>query len=119
MTALASLVPAIGTLLVWIPMGLFLIATGHPGAGALELVWGALVVGIATDYIIRPKLVGSDNGVPTLLTFIALFGGAEVFGLLGLVVGPVIVTLAVALIRTYQAEIAAVRRNTVLPAAPE
>jgi predicted PurR-regulated permease PerM len=114
-TALASLVPAVGTLLVWIPMGLYLIATGHLGAGILELIWGALVVGITTDYVIRPKLVGSDDAVPTLLTFIALFGGVEVFGLIGLVLGPVTVAVAVALLRTYQAEVRQIRQSLVPP----
>ena len=43
-TALASLVPAIGTLIVWVPAGLYLFLTGHPAAASLELLWGALVV---------------------------------------------------------------------------
>ena len=114
-TALASLVPAVGTLLVWIPMGLYLLATGHVGAGILELIWSALLVGITTDYVIRPKLVGNDDAVPTLLTFIALFGGVEVFGLIGLVLGPVTVAVAVALLRTYQQEVRVIRQSLLPP----
>jgi predicted PurR-regulated permease PerM len=114
-TALASLVPAVGTLLVWVPMGLYLVSTGHVGAGILELIWGAVIVGITTDYVIRPKLVGSDDAVPTLLTFIALFGGVEVFGLIGLILGPVTVAVAVALLRTYQAEVRVIRQSLVPP----
>lgn len=105
LTAICSVVPAVGTLLVWVPVGVGLIVSGHPGAGIFELLWGALVVGILSDYVIRPRLVGRHGHVPTLLTFIALFGGVKVFGLLGLVVGPVIAAVALALVRTYDREI--------------
>jgi predicted PurR-regulated permease PerM len=94
-------------MLVWVSIGLGLIVSGHPGAGIFELVWGALVVGIVSDYIIRPKLVGGSGHVPTLLTFIALFGGVKVFGLLGLIIGPVVAAVALALVRTYDREIRA------------
>jgi predicted PurR-regulated permease PerM len=104
LTAMCSLVPAIGTLLVWVPVGIGLIATGHVAVGIFEFVWGALVVGVVSDYVIRPRLVGSGGHVPTLLTFISLFGGVRVFGLLGLIVGPVIAAVALALLRTYNRE---------------
>jgi len=55
------------------------------------------------DYVIRPKLVGRTGQVPTLITFISLFGGVEIFGLVGLIVGPVIASVALALLRTYDA----------------
>ncbi|HET9934805.1 MAG TPA: AI-2E family transporter, partial [Polyangiaceae bacterium] len=105
LTAVCSLVPALGTLLVWVPVGIGLIVSGHVGAGIFELVWGALVVGILSDYVIRPKLVGAGGHVPTLLTFISLFGGVKLFGLMGLIVGPVIAAVALALVRTYDREI--------------
>jgi predicted PurR-regulated permease PerM len=105
LTVMGSVIPAVGTLLVWVPVGVGLILTGHVGAGAFELLWGALVVGIVSDYVIRPKLVGGGGHVPTLLTFISLFGGVKVFGLIGLIIGPVIASVALALVRTYDREI--------------
>ncbi len=102
-TALASLIPAVGTLLIWVPAGLYLFATGHPAKAIIELVWGTLIVVGFSDYVIRPRLVG-DEAMPTLLVFIALFGGLEVFGLSGLVVGPVVMALAVAVLRLYTEE---------------
>ncbi len=116
LTAVASLVPAVGTLLVWAPIGAYLVATGHPVAGACELAYGALVVVGFSDYLLRPKLVGDEEAVPALLTFVALFGGVEVFGLIGLVLGPVIVTLAVAMLRTYYEEVAIRRLGDEAPA---
>jgi predicted PurR-regulated permease PerM len=101
LTAICSLVPVVGTLLVWVPVGIALVFSGSVGSGIFVLVWGAMVVGIVCDYVIRPKLVRGKSQVPTLFTFIALFGGVEVFGLVGLIVGPVIASVALALLRTY------------------
>jgi predicted PurR-regulated permease PerM len=102
-TAIASLVPAVGTLIVWVPAGLYLLAIGSLGAGVVELAWGALVVVGFSDYVIRPRLVG-DEGMPAILTFLALFGGLEVLGLPGLIAGPVLMALAVAVLRLYARE---------------
>jgi predicted PurR-regulated permease PerM len=107
LTAVCSLVPAVGTLLVWVPIGIVLAISGHVAAGSFVLVWGALAVVVLCDYVIRPKLVGGQGHMPTLITFIALFGGVEVFGLLGLIVGPVIASVALALLRTYDAALCA------------
>lgn len=107
LTAICSLVPAVGTLLVWLPVGLSLIIMDRVGAGVFTLLWGGLVVVGLSDYVIRPLLVGGQGHVPTLLTFIALFGGLEVFGLLGLIIGPVIAAVALALLRTYDREMCA------------
>jgi predicted PurR-regulated permease PerM len=99
-TALASLIPAVGTLLIWIPAGVYLIAIDHPARAVIELSWGALMVVGFSDYVIRPRMVG-DAAMPTLLVFIALFGGLEAFGLSGLILGPVLMAVAVAVLRLY------------------
>lgn len=101
LTAVASLLPGVGTLLVWVPIGIFLIATGHPAMGVLQLVWGALVVVGASDYVIRPALVGRHSTMPALLTFTGLFGGVEVFGLIGLILGPLIMALSFSLLKMF------------------
>lgn len=103
-TAVASLIPAVGTLLIWVPAGVYLILINHAGMGILELAWGMLVVVGVSDYIIRPRLVGGHGSVPELLTFAALFGGVEVFGLIGLLIGPLVMALGVATLRIYAAE---------------
>ena len=108
LTAVCSLLPAVGTLVVWVPVGVGLLLSGHTTAGIFVLVWGLLVVSIATDYVVRPKLVGKRGRVPALLTFIALFGGVETFGLMGLIVGPVVAAVSLAMLRTYDREISAI-----------
>ena len=100
-TAIMSLVPGVGTLLVWVPAGVFLLVTGHPGMAVLELVWGSLIVVGASDYIIRPRLVGGHGTMPPLFTFAALFGGVEVFGLAGLILGPLIMSVSFAILRIF------------------
>ena len=104
LTAVASLLPAVGTMLVWMPAGFFLIGTGHVGSGIFELVYaGAMVVGF-TDYVLRPRLVGGHGEMPALVTFVSLFGGVEVFGFIGLILGPLLMSIAIALLRIYADE---------------
>jgi predicted PurR-regulated permease PerM len=109
LTAFASLVPAVGTLLIWVTIGVVQLAAGHVGAGVAQLIYSALTVGIFTDYIVRPRLVGHERGVPTILVFVALFGGIEVFGVIGLILGPVLVTLSWAILKTYAQAVAEIR----------
>ena len=105
-TALASLIPAVGTALVWLPIGIYLVLSGHGVRAAIELTWGFVVVVAISDYVIRPRLIGSkDKGHP-LLMLIALLGGIEVFGLAGLIVGPVVMSLFVSILRIYEREVA-------------
>ncbi len=105
LTALASLIPGVGTLLIWVTIGVVQILTGHVGAAVVELVYSALTVGILSDYVIRPRLVGSEKGMPAIVVFVALFGGVEVFGITGLILGPVLATLSLAILETYAREV--------------
>ena len=116
-TAIASLVPAVGTMLVWIPAGVALILFGHPGKGIFELIWGGVFVVAISDYVIRPRLVGGESELPSLVTFAALFGGVEVFDLKGLILGPVLMSLAVAVLRLYASETRLRRHLTEKPVA--
>src|SRR4051794_13707062 len=59
LTAVASIMPAVGTALVWVPVGLVTMATGHFGRGLGVLAWGAVLVVFVADYVLRPRLVGT------------------------------------------------------------
>lgn len=104
LTAAASLIPAVGTLLLWVPLGIFLMLTGHTAWGVVLLIYGATVVVGVSDYLIRPLLVGRHGNLSQLLTFVALFGGLEAFNVPGLVLGPLLMMLAVAVLRIYERE---------------
>lgn len=111
LTAVASLLPGVGTVLVWVPVGIYLILTGHAAMGIVELLYGLGVVVGFSDYVLRPWLVGRDAEIPALLMFAALFGGIETFGLIGLILGPLLMSLSVALIRIYERERETSRRT--------
>ena len=103
-TAVASFVPAVGVLLVILPVSAMLFLVDHPVYATIELVYSLIfVVGIC-DYVIRPRLVQGETKVPALITFASLFGGVEAFGLKGLIIGPVLMSLAFAVLRLYAAE---------------
>ncbi len=105
LTAFASFVPLIGTAIIWGPVAIYLAATDHVLGGVFILVWGLVVVMALADYVIRPRLVGSKGGGHPLLMLIALLGGIEVFGLAGLFVGPILMSLFLATLRIYEREI--------------
>jgi predicted PurR-regulated permease PerM len=105
LTAVASLIPVLGTMIVWVPVGVILIATGHVAAGVFQFVWGALVVTTLVDYVIRPRVVGSESRSHTLLFLIGLIGGVELLGPMGIIAGPIIMALFVAVLRVYRREI--------------
>jgi len=103
-TAVASFVPAVGTLLVIIPVTIGLFLVDMPGHATLELALSLVFVVAICDYVIRPRLVQGETKVPALITFASLFGGVEAFGLKGLILGPVLMSLALAVLRLYAAE---------------
>jgi predicted PurR-regulated permease PerM len=80
---------------------------GHPVRAVLLVVWGVLIVTSLADYVIRPRIVGSRGHGHPLLTLIALLGGIEVFGLAGLIVGPINMSIFVAAFRLYEREVKA------------
>ena len=102
LTGVVSLVPAFGTMLVWLPAAVMLMSTGHTGAGVFELAWGALVVVALCDYVVRPRLVGGGETMSTWMMFVALFGGIKLFGVVGLLLGPLIAGVALTTLRVYE-----------------
>lgn len=95
LTAVLSLLPALGASLVWGPLAAWLFATGQLGSALALVVWGTLVVSMA-DNVLRPMLVGRDTGMPDYMVLISTFGGIAVLGLNGFVVGPTIAAMFMA-----------------------
>jgi predicted PurR-regulated permease PerM len=95
-----SIIPALGTALIWVPAVIYLFAVGKTVAAAGLGLWCALVVG-TVDNFLRPKLVGADTRMPDLLILLSTFGGLSMFGAVGLVLGPVIAALFVAVWQIY------------------
>jgi predicted PurR-regulated permease PerM len=97
----ASVVPIVGTGLVWVPAGVYLLLMGHLGAGVGVMVW-CLVVSLACDNWLRPQLIGGQAHLHPLLTFFAVLGGLSLFGLVGLILGPLVLALLLSLTEVYQ-----------------
>ena len=93
-----SVLPIGGTAFVWGPGALWLFATGHAVAASLLLVWGALIVGVA-DNMLRPLLISGRSDVPTLAVFVGVLGGLAAFGMVGMFLGPLVISLVTALVR--------------------
>jgi predicted PurR-regulated permease PerM len=91
---LLSIVPGIGTPLVWIPAVIYLLVTGEVLAGVLLAIWCAGVVG-SIDNVLRPTLVGKDAQMPDLLILLGTLGGIFMFGPVGFIIGPIICGLFV------------------------
>lgn len=93
--AFLSLLPAIGAGLVWVPVALYLLATGELWSGLGLIAYGVLVIGMV-DNVLRQVLVGKDTKMPDYVVLISTLGGMAVFGLNGFVIGPVIAAMFMA-----------------------
>ena len=92
-----SMIPMLGSFIVWVPAAIYLALTGHWAKAVMLAVWGALVIG-SVDNFLRPKLVGERTRLHELLVFFSVLGGLQVFGVLGIVLGPVIIAITIALL---------------------
>jgi predicted PurR-regulated permease PerM len=101
LTAVASFVPIIGTAIVWVPAVLLLGVTGHMTSAVVLGAWCVVFV-IGGEHIGKPLLLRGQVEMHTGLVFLSLLGGLEVFGLLGIVIGPLVISFFLALMRMYQ-----------------
>jgi predicted PurR-regulated permease PerM len=101
--AFLSLVPVVGTALVWGPVVLYYVFTGAVGKGLALLVICGAVVG-SVDNLVKPLLVGRKSEIHTLWVFLGILGGVGVFGFLGFILGPLMVSVLFTLIEIYKLE---------------
>ena len=95
-----SIIPGVGTALVWVPAAIILGASGKIGAAIGLTLFCALVVG-SVDNLLRPRLVGRDTEMHDLLIFFSTLGGILLFGVLGFIVGPILAALFVTIWEIY------------------
>ncbi|BGE84519.1 MULTISPECIES: AI-2E family transporter [Methylosinus] len=102
LTAVAALVPFIGTWAVWAPVGVYLLVVGQTGAGVALLAWGGLVVSWV-DNIIKPLLISSAADIPLVIVLFGVLGGLLAFGFVGLFLGPLILAVLLSIWREWLA----------------
>jgi predicted PurR-regulated permease PerM len=84
-----SIIPALGPAIIWIPAAVFLFLQGNILNGIILVLWGAIVIG-NIDNLLRPKLVGKDAHMPDLMILFGTLGGLALFGIAGIIIGPII-----------------------------
>lgn len=111
MMALASLVPVVGTGLIWVPAVIYLVVAGEWKSALFLSLWcGILVVGI--DTLLRPIFMREASRVSTFYIFLSILGGVSTFGMLGVFYGPLILSFIMVMLQIYSEEYAEILNDT-------
>ncbi|MGH7859851.1 MAG: AI-2E family transporter, partial [Candidatus Binatia bacterium] len=102
-SALASFIPIGGAALVWVPVLIYLLTQELWWRALAMLVWGSLVISLA-DNVVKPLVIGTRIRIPTLFLFFGILGGLQVYGVLGVFLGPALLATIVAVVRIYREE---------------
>ncbi len=100
MMGFASLIPVVGTAIIWLPVSIYLILTGQWQWGVFLIGWGAVVVS-SIDSIIRPILMQNRSKMSTFWVFLSIIGGIKFFGALGILYGPLVLGFAMVMLSLY------------------
>ncbi|MDN3609096.1 AI-2E family transporter [Vibrio ostreicida] len=103
MMGFASFIPVIGTSLIWIPAAAYLFLSGDTSWAIFLTIWSVVIVG-SIDNLLRPFLMQGSGGMNTLMIFFSLLGGLHLFGLIGLIYGPLIFAITMVLFNIYEEE---------------
>jgi predicted PurR-regulated permease PerM len=103
MMAFASLIPMIGTALIWIPAAAYLFLSGSWGYGIFLLLWCGILAAMIDNFL-RPQFMKGSADMSTFLIFFSILGGVGYFGLIGLLYGPLLFGLAMVLLYLYRLE---------------
>jgi predicted PurR-regulated permease PerM len=106
LTAFVCMIPMLGSFLIWVPLAIFLVVGGHWTKAIILVLWGALVISMVDNFL-RPKLIKNQTRLHELFVFFSVLGGISVFGLLGIVLGPVILAITLGLLQTFSVRAAA------------
>jgi len=110
LTAIAALLPFIGTSIIWVPMSIYLILSGVIssipsliGKGLGLFLYGVIIIS-SIDNIIKPKLIGERGNVHPILVLIGVFGGLKLFSIIGIILGPLILAITLTIIKLWHEE---------------
>jgi len=101
--SLLALLPVFGAALVWAPVAVYFMATGHVVEGLGLLIYGTLVISLV-DNLVRPYLVGKATRLPDFVVLLSTIGGIASFGVQGFITGPVVAAMFIAVWRTFLAQ---------------
>lgn len=104
MMSFSSLIPFVGTSLIWLPASIYLFLSGRWKYGIFMVLWSVFVVGMIDNFVRPLFMKESGSGMSTLVIFFAILGGLSYFGLIGLLYGPLIVGITLVLLYIYSLE---------------
>jgi len=102
----AAVIPIVGSALIWGPAAIYLLCSGHIAAGVGLIIWGGVAVSII-DNVLKPILVKGGGSTPSLFILFSILGGITYFGMIGFILGPLILSFLLSLLRIYQKTILA------------
>lgn len=102
--AFASLIPVVGTAIIWVPASAYLFLSGRWGYGIFMVLWCSIVVGLSDNFVRPLFMKGGGSNMSMLLIFLAVLGGLNYFGLIGLLYGPLLIGLTIVLLYIYSLE---------------
>jgi len=110
-TFLAAFIPAVGAAVVSLVAALLLYVTGHPYMALFLVSWGLVVVGLV-DNIVKPLLIKRGMEIHAAVVFFSLVGGLAAFGAIGLLIGPLVVSMFLSLLSMYHRDFSPQKRQT-------
>lgn len=103
-TVLAALVPNVGTAIAWVPAVIYLFAAGRVGAAVGMLIWSVLLTG-TIDNFVSPRIISSRTQIHPLLVLFGVLGGLQMFGFIGVLLGPITMAVFVTLLDIYKTDL--------------
>lgn len=97
----AAVIPVVGSTIIWGPAAVYLLFTGHVTAGVGLIIWGGVVVSLI-DNILKPILMKGSGETPSIFILFSILGGLTYFGMIGFILGPLILSFLLSLLRIYQ-----------------
>ena len=97
----AAVIPLVGSAIIWGPAAAYLLLTGHVGAGVGLILWGGVLVSLI-DNVLKPLLVKGSRSTPSIFILFSILGGLTYFGMIGFILGPLILSFLLSLLRIYQ-----------------
>lgn len=114
LTVIASMIPIVGAAIVYLPVCIFMIASGNTGTGLGLAVYCVVVVGL-TDNLLRFTLLKKLENIHPLNTVFGIILGLNIFGFMGLIFGPILISITIMLIQVYRDEFADDENELILP----
>jgi predicted PurR-regulated permease PerM len=102
----AAVIPLVGSSIIWGPAAIYLLFTHHVAAGVGLIIWGGMLVSVI-DNVLKPILVKGGGSTPSIFILFSILGGITYFGMIGFILGPLILSFLLSLLRIYQKTILA------------